>query len=156
MKRRPVRKASIRRNQKEMESLCGQPGPDDGIDPRNFFRPGRTRRVDRKDWQLCRQVLETLNFVLSGDSGDDLLRSLNVIRVVPAPDVHRLLVSVCPFASDATFSPAQTLTRLHQSVGRLRSEIARSISRRKVPDLTFELVLNPGSESLDQETLHDE
>lgn len=156
MKRRPVRKASVRKNQKELESLCGQPGPDDGIDPRDFFRPTRPRRIDRKDWQLCRQVLETLNFVLSGESGDDILRSLNVIRVVPAPDSHRLLVSVSPFAPDATFSPTETLTRLQQSIGRLRSEIARSISRRKVPELVFQLVLDRASESSDQEPHHDQ
>jgi hypothetical protein len=45
----------------------------------------------RKDLQLCRQVAETLQLVL-GDCGDDVLRDLHVVRVVPAPDASQLLV----------------------------------------------------------------
>ncbi len=45
-------------------------------------------KENRKAKQLCRQVLETLDLVLSGDCRDELLQSLHVVSVVPAP-IHR-------------------------------------------------------------------
>ena len=125
--------------------MCGQPGPDDGLDPREFFKPVRNRRDNRKDWQVCRQVFETLNYVLSGDSHDDVLRSLLVCEVVPAPDATRLLVTVQPLDVDGGTDLAVILQRLQQATGRLRAEVARSISRRKVPELVFRVIWNDRS-----------
>lgn len=138
MKRMPSRK--------DLESLCGQPGPDDGIDPRKFFKPKRNRRTSHKDWQLCRQVSETLNYILSGESHNEILRNLIVVDVVPAPDSHRLLVTVCPFAPNASFDPAEAMERLKQAVGRLRSEVARSITRRRVPEIVFNFIIQSPSD----------
>ena len=121
--------------------MCGQPGADDGLDPREFFKPARKQRDSRKDWQVCRQVFETLNYVLSGESHDDVLRSLLVGEVVPAPDATRLLVTVQPLDADGDIDPVVILQRLQQATGRLRAEVARSISRRKVPELVFRVVL---------------
>lgn len=123
--------------------MCGQPGPEDGLDPRDFFKPARSRRDSRKDWQLCRQVFETLNYVLSGDSHDDVLRSLLVAEVSPAPDATRLLVTIQPLDVGEGPDPVLILHRLQQAVGRLRAEVGRSISRRKVPELVFRVVVNP-------------
>lgn len=122
--------------------MCGQPGPDDGLDPRDFFKPTRSRRDSRKDWQVCRQVFETLNYVLSGDSRDDVLRGLLVSEVSPAPDATRLLVTVQPLDLTDGVEPITILQHLHEATGRLRAEVARSISRRKVPELIFQLSLN--------------
>ena len=64
------------------------------------FRP--PPRTDRKTLQLCGQIADTLNYVLSGELDDDLLRNLYVESVRPAPDASRLLVSVAPLdAKDA-------------------------------------------------------
>ena len=51
-------------------------------------------KENRKAKQLCRQVAETLDLILSGDCRDELLQSLHVISVVPAPNSSRLLVTV--------------------------------------------------------------
>lgn len=152
MKRKPSRSS----RKPDLSSLCGQPGSDDGIDPRDFFKPTRNRRNNRKDWQLCRQVLETLNYVLSGESHDEVLRSLIVTEITPAPDAHRLLVTVSPFAPDPSFNPTLALQRLQHTVGRLRSEVAASISRRKVPELVFRVVIHDSSASSEKEVSHDE
>lgn len=135
MKRKPSRKI--------LESMCGLPGPEDGLDPRQFFKPARSRRNSRKDWQLCRQVLETLNYVLSGECRDDVLQCLCVCDVQPQPDATRLLVTVCPVVVDNEFDPSLATEHLQNSMGWLRSEIARSISRRKVPELKFCVVVEP-------------
>lgn len=137
MKRKPSRKV--------LESLCGEPGPDDGLDPREFFKPAKSRRNSRKDFQLCRQVSETLNYVLSGECRDEILQRLCVCDVQPQPDATRLLVTVCPVINDVDFDPVLAIERLQHSIGWLRSEIARSISRRKVPELAFHVVVNANS-----------
>ena len=133
MQRKPSRRI--------LESMCGQPSPEDGLDPRDYFKPTRQKRDRRKDWQLCRQVFETLNYVLSGDSHDDVLRGLLVCVVTPAPDATRMLVSVQSL-DQGDVDPHIIVQRLQAAMGRLRAEVARSISRRKVPELTFCVVPN--------------
>ena len=65
----------------------------------------------RKDLQLCRQVADTLQLAL-GDCGDDVLRDLHVVRVVPAPDASQLLVIVgsAPGAHPPPPTPAMSGT----------------------------------------------
>jgi ribosome-binding factor A len=121
------------------DSMRGQASPEDGLDPRDYFKPTRQKRDTRKDWQLCRQVFETLNYVLSGDSHDEVLQGLLVSEVVPAPDATRMLVTVQSL--DVVVDPTAILQSLHLAMGRLRAEVARSISRRKVPELAFQIVL---------------
>jgi ribosome-binding factor A len=105
--------------------------------PEQSFRPQRT---DRKTLQLCGQIADTLNYVLSGELGDDLLRNLYVESVRPAPDASRLLVSVAPLdAADANRAD-QILQKLLIYAPRIRSEVAQSIHRRKTPELSFVVV----------------
>lgn len=129
-------------SRKSLKSLCGQLGPDDGVDPREYFKPASSRRNHRKDWQLCRQVVETLNYVLSGDCSDDVLQGLVVQSAEPAPNASNILVTVAPSLIDDTVSPAQILERLQAVSRRLRSEVAMSISRRRAPELSFRVALS--------------
>ncbi len=99
------------------------------------------RRPDRKTLQMCSQVQRTLDQVLSGELGDDRLRDLYVSQVVPAPDAHCLMVSVSPLGFAKDFQPQVVLSRLAECTGRLRSELARAINRKKTPELMFRVVL---------------
>ena len=99
------------------------------------------RRPDRKTLQMCSQVQRTLDLVLSGDLDDDRLRDLYVSQVVPAPDASCLLVSVTPHSFARDFQPAVVMARLAESTGKMRSELARAINRRKTPELMFRVVL---------------
>jgi ribosome-binding factor A len=96
-----------------------------------------SRRPDRKTLQLCEQVKHALEYALSGESNDDLLRMLYVAKVEPAPDADRLMVTVVPLTKDEHPDPAEVMTRLHAHAGPLRSSVAAAISRRKVPDLIY-------------------
>lgn len=111
------------------------------------FRPQRT---DRKTLQLCGQIADTLNYVLSGELGDDLLRNLYVESVRPAPDASRLLVSVAPLDAADAERADQILQKLHIYAPRIRSEVAQSIHRRKTPELSFVVVqpTDPGREPM--------
>ena len=105
--------------------------------------PGGGRTADRKTLQLCGQVRKALDYVLSGETGDDLLRGLYVADVVPAPDASRLLATVAPIDPRADLDAAEVLEKLGYVQPMLRGEVARSINRKKVPDLTFTLAGPP-------------
>ena len=98
---------------------------------------GGPRRPDRKTMQLCEQVRQALEYSLSGEVNDDLLRMLYVAKVDPAPDADRLMVTVVPLAKDERPDPAEVIQRLHAHAGALRASVAEAISRRKVPDLFY-------------------
>ena len=103
------------------EALAGEPdGP-------------RRQKPDYKTLQLCRQVQRVLTLELSG-AGDDLLRDTSVIDVMPAPDASHLLVQI-------TLPPGvavvELLARLHEATPRLRAEVARAITRKRAPGLSF-------------------
>ncbi len=131
---------SKRKRHAKPQDLCGNVGPDDAVDPRKFFDRRERGRGDRKARQLCRQVSQTLNYVLSGECDDDTLRSLYVESVDPAPDASRLLVTVSNLDKNDETPAVEILTKLAAVSGKLRSEVAAAISRRKTPELVFNVV----------------
>lgn len=84
--------------------------------------------------QFCHQVQHSLSFAL-GSTGDPVLGELFVESVLPAPDVGHLLVTVSSLEPERDI--VEILKHLQTASGRLRSEVAADISRRRVPDLTF-------------------
>jgi hypothetical protein len=88
----------------------------------------------RKTLQLCRQVQRALNYAL-GECGDDLLTGLYVMSIEPAPSASRLLVTVQPLDEGA--DPIDILQHVGFVMGQLRSDVAASIHRKKVPELMF-------------------
>jgi ribosome-binding factor A len=120
--------------------LSADTAPDDGLDPRYDRRGGRPVGK-RKALQLCREVERTLSAVLAGECGDDLLRDLVVLSVVPAPNAGRLLVTLALPAS-AGVTVEEALRRLLRAAGRLRNEVAAAVHRRKAPELVFRVVID--------------
>ena len=96
-------------------------------------RPGR--HASHKTMQLCRQVQRALSLSL-GDCHDDVLQSLYVDAVAPAPDASRLLVRlIVPKAVEV--SAAEILARLERVEPKLRADVASAITRKRAPELTF-------------------
>lgn len=129
-----ARKISPRR----LRALCAEVHPDDGIDPRTRPRGGSRAKLRRHAQQLCRQVAETLEYVLAEQG--EILRGLHVVAVEPAPDTSRLLVTVGALLHDR-IDPAAALEQLERASGRLRSEVAAAITRRRAPALAFRFAL---------------
>src|SRR5262245_29790635 len=128
-----------KRVHRDQRPLCSAPGPEDGIDPRLPIRGTSPRRGGRKTLQLCSQVAETLSSVLAGECGDEVLRDLTVVEVMPAPDERQLLVTLAPAVSAAPVEAATVLEHLHNHAGQLRSEVARAIHRKRAPELIYRL-----------------
>jgi ribosome-binding factor A len=140
-----------KRTREQLLAHCGQLHEDDCVDPREFFKSSKnSKKQDRKAKQLCRQVAETLDLVLSGDCHDPTLQSLRVVTVVPAPDASRLLVTLCADVPDGQFDRDAILGLLNKHTGRLRSEIATAITRKRVPLLTFHVTGPVGTEQVQQ------
>jgi len=136
-------------SRRQLQSLCADIHPDDGVDPKEFFRPARRiKAVDRKTLQLCSQVADTLNLVLSGECADELLQCLQVVEVRPAPDASQLLVLVSPSSVGPDPDPAAIMQHLAAANGRLRAEVASAIVRRRAPKLVFQYVIgtSPGED----------
>ena len=126
---------------REDDGLLGrcEVNADDVADPRVFFRKEGSRDKPRhKARQLCRQVAEVLDSLLSGDSGDELLNDLAVVAVEPAPDAATLLVTVA--SRGPAPDPAAILGRLDRASGWLRSEVAAAITRKRAPFLAYRVV----------------
>ena len=121
--------------------VCGELGPGDGVDPRDEGRDRRSPdRANRKTLQLCHQVAETLGLVLAGECSDQTLQSLRILAVRPAPDASQLAVMVCSDGLEPGEDVSSILQRLERVAGRLRTEVAASISRKRVPRLLFYVV----------------
>jgi ribosome-binding factor A len=120
--------------------LCSDPWPEDGHDPRRQWRSHDSIPPKRKALQLCAQVARTLAVVLSGESGDDVLRDFVVESVVPAPSSARLQVTVTVGDSADAETLRSVAERLEYARGPLRTEVAATIRRRRAPDLLFRLV----------------
>lgn len=95
-------------------------------------------KQDRKMKQLCRQVQRTLSLAIGGELADPMLSELWVEDVWPAPDAGRLCVRLRVPQRGA--SVAEIHRRLGAVEGFLRAEIARAITRKRAPQLSFELI----------------
>lgn len=121
-----------------LASLCSHVHEEDGVPPRRRERTDRSGR-DRKLDQLCSQVARTLVFVLQGECHDECLSALQVVEVVPAPDASRLRVRLSLPDGSSAEDLLRARERLAAAEGRIRSEIARSIRRKKAPMLLSEV-----------------
>ena len=129
-----------KRKREELLALCGQLNEDDNVDPREFFRK-KYRSKDSKALRLCKQVADTLALVFSGHFSDEILQSLEIFSVQPAPSTKRLLVVVRPLHDicDLT-TPDLIVEKINAVRGVLRQEIARAICRKRTPTLVFEVI----------------
>ena len=132
---------SRKQRERLLKQHCGAINDDDAIDPRHYFYNKRKpNRKFRKAFQLCRQVADTLHLVLTDNDSD--LESVSVVDVVPAPDARRMLVliNIDPAGDSMSASDVEfTMAVLQAHVPRLRAEIARTINRKKTPNLIFEV-----------------
>ena len=130
-----------KRMRDEMLAHCGEIHDDDGVGPREFFKSSPHREKNNyKATQLYKQVAETLSLVLTGEFDDELLHSLHVVSVDPAPDASQLAVTLRADIGRGQFDSQEILERLMAVSGRLRDEVASAITRKRTPKLVFRLI----------------
>ncbi|MEM9418164.1 MAG: hypothetical protein AAGA25_03785 [Planctomycetota bacterium] len=114
-------------------------------DTQGLHRKRRRSEKKRKDeWRnrrLCGQVRRAVQMGLA-DCGDPDLQNLIVLDVEPTDRNSCLCVVLVQPATNAPEDSSQSvalLPRLHAVTPRLRSEVARSIHRKKTPQLIYRL-----------------
>jgi len=123
-----------------VSTLCAEVRPDDGIDPRTIVHQPVRDKSHRKTYQVCKQAERTLNLMLAGNLVEPLLRELSVYTVEPYPDSSHLLVIVEPVMTMVSLNKDEVLHALHRANGHLRSALATTLNRKRVPQLTFHFV----------------
>ncbi len=129
------------RKDTSLDRYCAEVHEDDGQDPRYFFRKDtQPTQAGRKARQLCAQVADTLRLLFSGETSDEILQSLEITEVSPAPNASQLLVTLGPAAAAPALDESQVHEALARAAGWLRSEIAAAITRRRAPRLAFRFI----------------
>jgi ribosome-binding factor A len=122
---------------------------DDLQNAEDVFRKPFRNKSDRKVLQLCRQVQRAISFTLGGECRDPVLQDLVVESVTPAPDASRLAVMVylaesAQEAEEAGNPPpvsfVELLERLERAKPLFRREVAAAITRKRAPELVFQIV----------------
>jgi len=122
------------------EPPCAELRPDDGIDPAVLFgRQRRPRGRHKKDRQLCGQAFKAFCMVMDQLAHMEWATDLFVAQVTPAPDASRLRVSVGVYGDVPLAEALHRVERLTQHTARFRWELGQAISRKRVPEIFFEL-----------------
>jgi ribosome-binding factor A len=135
---------SRKRSERELRALCAELHEDDGVDPREDKRRAMLaeRKVERKLQQLCKQVVRALHLALAELPEAETLVGATVREVEPAPHAGRLRAVVV--VSDVE-RVADVRRIVERHAGWLRGEVAAAITRRKTPELVFEVVVEGGT-----------
>jgi ribosome-binding factor A len=115
---------------------------DGEADPGVFFgETDRSRKTNWKALQLGKQVERAAAVTLASECESDALAGAVVVCVEPAPDASRLRIVVCLASGADSEGTAQARAALAACVPAVRAEVARSIHRKRVPEIVFELRL---------------
>ena len=145
--------SSRKRKKNDPRALCAQWYPDDGVDPRDDKRRDAEydNKPDRKARQLCKQAARAVHLALGALPQAEALSGAYVREARPAPHAGWLCVVIV--VSDAR-RREQVAAIVERFAGRLRAEVAAAISRRRCPELTFEVIVK--NVEVDVEGIQDE
>lgn len=137
MKRTPKR-----RQLSGIEELCSEVRPEDGVSPKVLARQRKRRRAkpNHHVFQLCKQVRQAIDAAILCDCGDPLFDDLTACWVTPVNgDSSHLLVSFGIRDPDPS-KIERVYLRLNEVSGLIRTAVADSICRKRVPQLRFEIL----------------
>ncbi len=126
---------------KEARNLCAEFSPEDGIDPHIIARAMDRKPRDRKSKQLSKEAMHTLSMVFAGELNDPVFEDITVLDVTSSEDGQFLIVTLSVSDPDLITNENLILQKCQLVQGYLRSTIARSVQRKRVPALKFKLVL---------------
>ena len=127
-----------KRGRKRNEGCAGEKHQDDGVDPREFFKPPRRDKRSIKDLQLSNQVRQCLELVIEDHILDICPGGCMIYAVEPAPDATRMLVTVA--VADKNRDAVRDRLAEVEVMGELRTEVAGAIHRKRTPELRFMVI----------------
>jgi hypothetical protein len=133
------------RRTRDIRSVVAEIRPGDGIDPReeklSRLRKGAREKPDLSSERLGSQIFDAL--CLSSLLSEMGLEDFLFAGVTSTGRRGQFLVDVCCADPDAEYEPGEIEGILQEKKGLFRSEVTRSVNRRKAPELQFR-VLPPG------------
>jgi ribosome-binding factor A len=133
---------SYRKTRERGLPQAGDVWPDDEADPSRFFGEGRRSRTGNwKALQLSKQVERAAAVTLAAECESDILVGAVVAAVEPAPDSARLRVTVVLAPGRVGEDVGEARTALQRATPAFRAEVARSIQRKRVPEIVFDVRL---------------
>lgn len=102
-------------------------------------KPGRGSNTARKASQLCAEVERIVGLAL-GESADSRLHELTVHSVVPGADASRLVVRVVPPREAGIEEIEAAYEALTHARSWLRQQVATEITRKRAPELDFQVL----------------
>lgn len=115
-------------------------GPEDGIDPRLLVKERQGDQSNHKALQLCKRAERTINLAFAGECFEPVFGELIVQNVELFPDGTQFLVSLCVRGQRNRHELESIAVTLGHAKGYVRTLIAQSIRRKRVPALRFRLV----------------
>jgi len=122
----------------------GDVWPREDQSPEQYFGEPDRRKKNWKTEQLCKQV-EHAVAMLVGELADDVLLGAAVASVEPWPDAARLRITVVLVSGKAQENTQEAHEALTRAAGVFRAEIARSIHRKRVPEIAFQVLGGEGA-----------
>ncbi len=113
----------------------------DNFDEDSRDADSRRRTRERKTAQLCAQAQRALDSVIQHELLDADLSGLAVAEVRPHPDAGRLLVVL---SAPQGCELERAKRALEGTCGRLRRALGRTISRKRIPLLSFAVLPEEG------------
>ena len=128
----------------QMLKHCGSICEDDGASSKSEKKAQakKTEEDNIRQLRLCRQIERALCLAMSSCPAVSL-RNVEIMRVVPGDNTSYLYVEVA-LRGESTETKRYVLAELKSVCGWLRCEIAKTISRRQVPQLRFRWHAEPG------------
>mgnify|MGYP006119447431 FL=1 len=125
---------------------CDELFVDDGISPQELEKRKQSAigkqsrgKPNHHSRQLCNQIYHAIDEAIACDCGDPVLDDLRAVWVRPVGKSSTLEVMFTTPETDVN-----RITEMHEALnnvsGILRSAVASSITRKRVPQLTFRIV----------------
>jgi len=125
---------------KKANQLCGEIGPEDGVDPRIIARAMDRKPNSRKSQQLGKEARQTISMIFAGELTDPVFQDIEVIDTMVSDDRQFLVVSLTQVDTGDELDEKIVLEKCQAVQGFLRSAIANAVNRKRVPSLKFEWV----------------
>ena len=122
----------------EATHLCGEIGPEDGVDPRLSAGSYSTKKI-KHTAPLAKVARRVISMVLAGEITDPMLNQLEIVEVTMSEDGQFLHVFIHHDPSEQD-SWSILSDRLISIQGFLRAQIARMVNRKRIPVLMFKAV----------------
>jgi len=121
----------------QANQVCGEIGPDDGIDPRYLHEGHGRKSVSYKTMQLCKEAGKVLSMIFNGELGEPILNELQVIRTDSEGEGQFIRVTLGHIDPELVLDEGEVMSALSRVKGYLRTAIAQQINRKRMPALKF-------------------